>query len=119
MTVRFAILALLLPLGGVVAGATEVAGEPCPRLCPGDLDGDERIDAADLLAALIAWGPCPPGPECGTDLNRDGTVDFADAPIVLSGWGPCPRRSALFGGGQVAAGGRDVRDGDGRSRRRR
>jgi hypothetical protein len=50
----------------------------------GDVDGDGDVDAADLVALLAAWGPCPP--PCGADLNDDGTVDVADLLMLLASW---------------------------------
>ncbi|MFM1823026.1 MAG: hypothetical protein RI967_1292 [Planctomycetota bacterium] len=48
---------------------------------PGDLNGDGRVDAADLAVLLAAWGTSGPG-----DLNLNGTVEGADLALLLSGW---------------------------------
>ena len=53
---------------------------------PGDFDGDEDVDASDLLVLLAAWGECP-DPECPADLDGDGDVDAADLLILLANWG--------------------------------
>ncbi len=59
---------------------TIASGEPC------DLDGDGKVDAADLAMVLLAWGPCDlTDPR---DLNSDGVVDFADAALVILNWLP-------------------------------
>ena len=50
---------------------------------PGDLDGNGRIDGADLGLLLNAWGPGG-GP---ADLNGDGVVNGADLGIQLAQWG--------------------------------
>jgi hypothetical protein len=55
--------------------------------CLADIDGDGRVDAADLGAALDAWGPC--GADCLADLDGDGRVDAADLAILLGAWGGC------------------------------
>ena len=39
----------------------------------GDLDGDGKVDFADLLILLANWGSCPPPPaECPADLDGGG-----------------------------------------------
>jgi len=48
---------------------------------PADLNGDGRVDAADLAVMLAAWGSTGPG-----DLNLNGTVEGADLALLLSGW---------------------------------
>ncbi|MFO0961858.1 MAG: hypothetical protein U0625_03020 [Phycisphaerales bacterium] len=62
-----------------------------PACCNGvgnpDLNGDGRVDGADLGLLLAAWGTHPPGP-CGPDLNGDGTVDGADLALLLGAWHP-------------------------------
>ncbi len=55
-------------------------------VCAGDVDNTGRVDFADLLALLGAWGVCDGCPE---DLDGDGLVTFADLLIVLGAWGPC------------------------------
>lgn len=53
--------------------------------CPSDLDGDRRIDGADLARLLIGWGATGPG-----DINGDGLVDAADLGVLFIDWGSCP-----------------------------
>ncbi len=61
--------------------------EACPPpLCPGDIDDDGDIDAADLAALLSAWGDQPDDP---ADLDGDGDVDAADLAALLGAWGSC------------------------------
>jgi spore coat protein A len=55
--------------------------------CPGDVDRNDVVDTADLVAILAAWGPCP---DCPEDTNDDGVVDTEDLIALLAGWGPCP-----------------------------
>jgi hypothetical protein len=49
---------------------------------PADLNGDGRVDGADLGLLLAAWGT--PGP---TDLDGSGSTDGADLGILLTNWG--------------------------------
>lgn len=55
--------------------------------CPGDLNLNGSVDAADLATLLGAWGPVR---GVGiSDLNGDGVVDAADLAQLLGAWGPC------------------------------
>ena len=58
--------------------------------CPGDFDGDGVVGASDLLALLVAWGPCFNKSGCPEDLDDDGTVGASDLLALLVNWGPCP-----------------------------
>lgn len=49
----------------------------------GDTNGDYRIDDADLLAVLFAFGSAGTGYTRHEDVNHDGVVDDADLLIVL------------------------------------
>lgn len=51
--------------------------------CPGDIDGNGAVDAADLAALLGAWGTAD------ADLNGSGSTDAADLSILLGSWGGC------------------------------
>ncbi len=53
--------------------------EPAPVL--GDINGDFRVDGADLGLLLGSWGL--PG---ASDLNHDGTTDGADLGLLLGAW---------------------------------
>ena len=55
--------------------------------CPGDLDGNGRVDGEDLTRLLGVWGAC--GEACPEDLDGDGSADGADLAILLGFWGPC------------------------------
>ncbi len=64
-----------------VAGFVRMfSDEPPP--CPGDANGDNRVDFVDLNVVLSDFA----SPEAGaqSDLNRDGVTDFLDLNIVLS-----------------------------------
>jgi hypothetical protein len=51
---------------------------------PGDLDGNGRIDGADLGLLLNAWGQSG----VPADLNQSGTVEGGDLGLLLSNWNP-------------------------------
>ena len=56
--------------------------------CPWDLDGDGTVAVTDLVAVIVAWGPC--GEEaCPADFDCSGAVDVADLVEVIINWGPC------------------------------
>ncbi|GIV10497.1 MAG: hypothetical protein KatS3mg019_2588 [Fimbriimonadales bacterium] len=59
-----------------------LAQTPTIILTNGDVNGDNTVDDADLLAVLFAMGQsCPSG--CPEDLNGDGDVDDADLLITM------------------------------------
>jgi hypothetical protein len=58
---------------------------PCQGDCPGDLNGDDEVNTADLLILLANWGTSGDG-----DINNDGTVNTSDLLILLAAWGDCP-----------------------------
>lgn len=54
---------------------------------PGDVNDNDIVTFADLLALLAAWGPCSEPPvACPADFNLDGVVDFEDLLVVLASW---------------------------------
>jgi len=71
---------------GSVYAFASVAGAADPQApALGDLNGDGRVDGADLGMLLGSWGPCAPG--CPADLNGDGVVDGNDLGTLLGVWG--------------------------------
>ncbi len=56
-----------------------------PPLCPGDTNGDNIVNFADLNAVLGQFGQTGPG--LAADVNGDGVVNFADLNLVLSNFG--------------------------------
>jgi hypothetical protein len=59
---------------------------------PGDANGDGSVNVDDLIAVILAWGPCPPGPApCPADIEPfpggDGDVDVDDLIAVILNWG--------------------------------
>jgi hypothetical protein len=63
--------------GQIVGRASTVSDLVAVVLTPqdpplGDLDVDCRVDIADSLRLLAAWGPCPDPPDdCPADLNGE------------------------------------------------
>jgi hypothetical protein len=53
--------------------------------CPGDTNGDNIVNFADLNAVLTTFGQSGPG--IPSDVNGDGIVNFLDLNIVLSKFG--------------------------------
>ncbi len=49
---------------------------------PGDLDGNGKVDGADLATLLGQWG----GSSQQADLNGDCQIDAADLAVLLGGW---------------------------------
>lgn len=53
---------------------------------PGDVNGDGKVNGADLGAVLGTFGPASPG--APTDFDHNGIVDGADLGFVLGHWAP-------------------------------
>lgn len=66
---------------------TEIDLDVLDTPCPGDINGDGRVDGADLPQILANWGPCDG--DCPADLDGNGIVNGGDLSLVLSGWGLC------------------------------
>ena len=62
--------------------------DECEDFCQGDLDGNGRVDGADLGLFFAQWKSCLDEP-CSADLNGDGEVNGIDLGIILSAWGIC------------------------------
>lgn len=57
-----------------------------PAVCPGDANGDRKVDFSDISAVLTAWGSGGPT----GDPTGDCKVDFIDISSVLVNWaGAC------------------------------
>lgn len=54
--------------------------------CPGDLDGDGRVNGADFGVLLAAFGTA----DSTADLDGDGVVAGGDVGLLLAYWGDCP-----------------------------
>ncbi len=66
-----------------VFGATIVLRQ----FCPGDTDGDDAVDFADLNEVLGSFNATGPLGEHAGDINGDGVVNFADLNLVLDNYG--------------------------------
>jgi hypothetical protein len=53
---------------------------------PADLNGDGIVDVQDLVALILAWGPCT-GDACPADIDGNGVVDVADLVTLILSWG--------------------------------
>jgi peptidoglycan/xylan/chitin deacetylase (PgdA/CDA1 family) len=67
-------------IGSAVVTPPVVTGKP------GDVNGDNAIDALDLSTVLSNWAK-PGMTKAQGDLNSDGAVDALDLSTVLSNWG--------------------------------
>jgi len=57
-----------------------------PPNCPGDANGDNAVDAADLSVLLGQFGTSVT-PATGADFNGDGNVNSADLSVLLGAFG--------------------------------
>jgi formylglycine-generating enzyme required for sulfatase activity len=92
--------AVSLSLGVASVGALVPAGAACAQGCSSDVNGDGRVDGADLATVLSNWGTCPASvtsvtPAQGSVLG--GTV------ITLTGTGLAATSSVTVGGAPCTA----------------
>ncbi len=59
---------------------------PPPPGCPGDTNGDNLVNSADLSVLLAQFGTSV-DPGTGADFNGDGSVDSADLSVLLGSFG--------------------------------
>lgn len=75
---------------GTAVGGAWIAHIPVLFPLPGDINDDGEVDAADLLAVIAAWGPCPNWPMCPADIappgDPDGAIDVNDMLLVIVNW---------------------------------
>lgn len=71
-------VAILMASTGYAINPTSLAAT-----LPGDVNGDNVVNAIDLSLILSNWGKAAPV----EDLNHDGIVSIYDVSIVLSNWG--------------------------------
>ena len=62
----------------------ELDNAACPS--PADVNGDGVVDVQDLVAVILAWGPC--AAPCPEDIDASGEVDVADLVAVVLSWSP-------------------------------
>ena len=53
---------------------------------PGDIDRDNLVGIADLLALLSSWGPCSDCSSCDADLDGDCDIGIGDLLVLLANW---------------------------------
>ena len=76
-------------LGSFQPGAGERAEVPAAALFSGDVDRNDRVDLADLVALGLAYrsGSGDPGFNAAADLNADGLVDLRDFVLLARSYG--------------------------------
>ncbi|GMU84103.1 MAG: hypothetical protein AMXMBFR47_39730 [Planctomycetota bacterium] len=70
-------------VGGFWAGAS--ASTPLP--CPGDTNGDRRVDLSDLSVLLGHFGTPSGATLADGDIDADGDVDLSDLTSLLGNFG--------------------------------
>ena len=55
-------------------------------IVPGDATGDGVVDVEDIVAVILAWGPCDEEGPCPADLDGSGFVDVQDLVEVILNW---------------------------------
>jgi len=85
---------VMMGLNVVQWGNTFATGSPVPTplpsppaLLPGDIDGDGKVDFADLVLLARNYGKTSLPPYTGGDLNGDGVVNFQDLVILARNYG--------------------------------
>ena len=93
------------------------AGSPAPtnRF---DLNGDGKVDRADVMLFLALMNPVPNAPQATValrdqaDFNRDGRLDNKDLALLLAQSGPMspptPQNNSVFADGPAQVGGQTV-----------
>ncbi len=66
---------------GVGMFGTVIVQNNNPLPCPGDLNGDRRVNESDLGILLQSWQSGP-----GGDADGDGDTDESDLGILLQNW---------------------------------
>jgi hypothetical protein len=74
-------------IAGTVSNPADIIVVPDAPPCPADLFPDGIVNAADLSALLVNWGPC--SGTCIADIDGDGQVGASDLSLLLASWGPC------------------------------
>ncbi len=76
----------LLPIEGIFPAGIAILSDAEPT-CPGDLDGDNDVDLADLAELLGGYGITEGATYEDGDLDGDGDVDLADLAELLGLYG--------------------------------
>jgi sugar lactone lactonase YvrE len=72
-------------------GLPDVCDDSCPIDFIPPPTGDDDVNADELVAVILSWGPCPTGP-CPGDVappGGNGQIDSDDLVEVILNWGPC------------------------------
>ena len=74
----------LVTLGFAQAATLRLKVQTAPACAKGDIDCSGAIDAGDIGAVLLSFGPCPEaGTGCTGDLDDSGAVDAGDIGWLL------------------------------------
>jgi hypothetical protein len=67
----------------------QTAWVPAVQECPGDFNGDRKVDGLDFITFRNEWGKtgCGEEIECMCDMNDDGKADGLDFIIFMNNWG--------------------------------
>ena len=65
----------------------DLDGLPDACSCIADVTGDSVVNVDDLIAVILAWGPC--ARSCPADVNGSGAVDVDDLVAVILAWDQC------------------------------
>ena len=61
---------------------------PGPGVVDADVNDDGSVNVLDLVAVILAWGPCPAPPApCPADIDGNGVVNSGDLAAVIVNWG--------------------------------
>jgi hypothetical protein len=73
---------------GAALNGVQIRKIPPPT--PGDINGDQIVNVADLLAVINSWGSCANPSNCPADVappGGDDAVNVADLLFVINNWG--------------------------------
>lgn len=74
-----------------LTGGFWLATQVTPPPCPGDLNGDRRVDLTDLATLLGNFGDASGAALADGDLDNDSDVDLSDLTTLLAHFGStCP-----------------------------
>jgi uncharacterized repeat protein (TIGR01451 family) len=88
-------LAVTNDCGTVISNAANVVVvDPCPADIAPLPDGNNVVDVDDLIAVILAWGPCADCSKCPADIrdmpsSGNCVVDVDDLIQVILNWGDC------------------------------
>lgn len=73
---------------GDTVPTVDIGAHEAPAIppCLADITDDLVVDVADLVALILAWGPCL---DCPADIDANDIVDVGDLVAVIIAWGGC------------------------------